>query len=328
MRPSHLVLATLAIGCAPAGSSAQPDGLRLSFPVACRIGETCEIQNYVDRDPGPGAQDYRCGTRTYQAHNGVDIRLKSLAAQRAGVAVLAAAPGKVARVRDGVADVSVRATCLSAVEGRECGNAVVLAHDGGWETQYCHMAMGSVSVKPGQAVAAGQPIGKVGLSGQTEYPHLHLSVRRAGAMVDPFAPTRAAGCGADESLWSPEARRQMGYKRGAVLNAGFAGGPVSSETIESGVLTKADRSAAALVAYVRAIGLEAGDAPVLVLTGPGGERLAESSLPPLDRAKAQHVLYIGKKRPAQGWKPGTYEAHYRVQRSGGATLETRWRLTL
>ena len=37
---------------------------------------------------------------------------------------------------------------------------VVIDHGGGWETQSCHLARGSIRVKVGQAVAAGQPIAR------------------------------------------------------------------------------------------------------------------------------------------------------------------------
>ncbi len=61
---------------------------------------------------------------------------------------------------------------------RECGNGVVIAHAGGWETQYCHMAQGGLAVKPDQPVTTGQTLA-VGLSGLTEYPHLHFTVSPA-----------------------------------------------------------------------------------------------------------------------------------------------------
>jgi hypothetical protein len=84
--------------------------LALVFPVDCRLGVTCEIQNYVDRDPAAGAaRDYRGGSMSYDAHSGTDIRVPTLKEQRAGVRVLAAADGQVLRVRDGVAYVVVRA---------------------------------------------------------------------------------------------------------------------------------------------------------------------------------------------------------------------------
>ncbi|MDP3767388.1 MAG: M23 family peptidase, partial [Dehalococcoidia bacterium] len=51
----------LAAGLAPAAATQTPPP-ELSLPIACTIGRTCELQNHVDRDPGPGARDYRCGT--------------------------------------------------------------------------------------------------------------------------------------------------------------------------------------------------------------------------------------------------------------------------
>ena len=107
--------------------------------------------------------------------------------------MLAAAAGVVKAVRDGVADVNVRVIGFGSVAGHECGNGVVIAHDGGWETQYCHLAKGSVRCTTGERVETGTPLGLVGLSGQTEFPHLHFSVRHNGATVDPFAVWRD-GC--------------------------------------------------------------------------------------------------------------------------------------
>src|SRR5215213_7064057 len=159
--------ALLAVSAAVADESP-----RLRLPVACQIGQTCFVQHYVDQDPGPGARDFQCGSLTYDGHNGTDFRLPSAAAQTAGIDVLAAADGKVLRIRDGMEDVSVRAGGQESVDGSECGNGAVITHAGGWETQYCHMARGSVSVRPGDEVRAGQKIGRIGLSGITEFPHL------------------------------------------------------------------------------------------------------------------------------------------------------------
>ena len=124
---------------------------RFALPIACQPGSDCFVQNYVDHDPSTAYRDYACGERTYDGHDGTDFRLRSLVAQRAGVAVLAAADGVVAGVRDGMEDVSIRDTGKDAVKGRECGNGLVLRHADGWETQYCHMAQGSLAVTPGPA---------------------------------------------------------------------------------------------------------------------------------------------------------------------------------
>ena len=63
MRTVLLAALTLAatLGVTRAASAAPP---ALAFPLACQIGRTCEVQHYVDRDPGPGVRDYKCGRRT------------------------------------------------------------------------------------------------------------------------------------------------------------------------------------------------------------------------------------------------------------------------
>lgn len=316
--------------CAPAAvTEAAPDGPKLEFPVACQVGRTCELQNYVDRDPGPQARDYRCGPRTYDAHSGVDIRLPDMAAQRAGVAVLAAAPGRVARVRDGVPDVSVRERGAAAVSGQECGNGVVVDHGNGWETQYCHLAKGSVQVKPGDAVSAGTPLARIGLSGQTEYPHLHFTVRKHGKVVDPFAPDMSdpQACGPQSTLWSRAAEAQTAYVSTSVLNVGFANKAVTMEDIEAGDLASPGRTAPVLAVYGRAIGVRGGDVLELELTGPDGARLAHNQAP-APRDQAQRYLMVGKKRPGEAWPAGRYALRFRVLRNGQPVAERSLTATL
>src|SRR3990170_3859660 len=86
----------------PLTAIAQP--IELELPIACEVGISCVVQNYVDHDRSTGARDYRCGTLTYDGHDGTDFRLATVAAQLAGVEVVPAASGQVLRVRDGVAD--------------------------------------------------------------------------------------------------------------------------------------------------------------------------------------------------------------------------------
>ena len=158
---------------------AHPAGaFELAFPVDCALGDSCHIQQYPDHDPGPAAVDFTCGPLTYDGHDGTDIALPNRAAMAAGVAVLAAAPGVVRGVRDGVADFAPK------VEGRECGNGVLVEHQGGWVTQYCHMRQGSVIVKPGQSVETGTPLGLIGQSGMADFPHVHLSLRHNDTQVE------------------------------------------------------------------------------------------------------------------------------------------------
>lgn len=322
------VIAALATGlglCATPVATGAPGSPALAFPLACEPGRTCEVQHYVDRDPGPATRDYRCGLQTYDGHTGVDIRLPDMAAQRRGVAVLAAAAGRVARLRDGVQDISIRAPGAPSVANQECGNGVVIDHGGGWETQYCHLARGSVSVKVGDAVAAGTPIARVGLSGNTEFPHLHLTVRHAGRIVDPFAPDPAKpdSCGGQTSLWTAQALAKMPYRRGAVLNAGFADAQVTMGQVEDGAVRPPGAGAPLLVAYVRAIALIPGDEVELDLKGPDGRSLARHRGEPLQRWRAQDFVLVGKRRPPAGWAHGVYAADYRVWRGGKVALSRR-----
>jgi hypothetical protein len=308
----------------PSLTRAAGEGPRLVLPLACVIGQTCEVQHYVDRDPGPGAADYRCSHRTYDKHSGVDIRLLDMAAQKRGVDVLAAAPGRVARLRDGEPDVSVRTTGVAAVANKECGNGVVIEHGDGWETQYCHLARGSIRVRPGDVVQAGTPIGKVGLSGQTEFPHLHMTVRHDGQVVDPFAPKAPSGtCAAQGSMWASAAARALYYKSGVILNSGFAGVPVSDELIEAGGIAPPDAGSPALVAYMRVIEPDKGDELEITIRSPDGAVLVSHRQPPLDRDKAQYFAMAGKKRPPAGWPKGRYVAELKVWRGGKAVMQKR-----
>ncbi|HEY8574473.1 M23 family metallopeptidase [Phenylobacterium sp.] len=335
MRHALPLLAALAIvacdgGPAPKAEAAQPaalppppEGPRLAFPLACRIGVDCEVQRYVDRDPGPGLLDYRCGRRTGEAHDGVDIRLVDMALQARGVDVLAAAAGRVVATRDGVEDVSVAKVGRAAVDAVECGNRVAINHGDGWISDYCHMAKGSIRVKTGDVVAAGQPIGRVGLSGLTEFPHVHMSVRHNNVVVDPFAPgpVSPGACPAQAPLWTPQAAVAMTYKAGVILNAGFAGEPVTMEAIEAGRVAPFTAASPVVATYLRALQLDRGDELELVLTGPGGARLAEYRSPPLDNDKAQQFNFIGKRRPPAGWPPGEYRAELRVHRGRKVVLQ-------
>lgn len=321
-----LALASLSVLAPAAAARAAPP--RLAFPLACVVGRTCEIQHYVDRDPGPGLRDYRCGVQTYEGHSGIDFRIPDMAAQRRGVDVLAAAAGKVARLRDGVPDISIRAPGAPSVANQECGNGVVIDHGDGWETQYCHMARGSIRVKTGDAVAAGAPLGRVGLSGDTEFPHLHMTVRHAGVVIDPFAPASGARCGPQAGLWIPAAQSAMSYRQGAVLNAGFAAGPVTLDQAEAGGIAPPSREAPWIAPYVRSIGLQAGDIVEMDLQGPGGVALAHSRAEPLNRWKATWLSFIGKRRPPTGWPPGVYVADYKVWRAGKVAITRRFEMRL
>src|SRR5215217_8219665 len=319
MRLAGALLALIVVSGAAAQSEPQ-----FHLPVRCEVGRTCYVQNHVDIDPSPAARDFSCGSLTYDGHNGTDFRLPDMAAQRSGVDVLAAAPGRVLRVRANVPDQSVRLTSREAVQGAECGNGLVIDHGAGWETQYCHMARSSIPVRPGHTVETGQVLGRVGLSGLTEYPHLHFTVRQDGKVIDPFSFVTARS---DPS--STESREGgASVKPTVVLNFGFTDAPPSLDSVEEGSLRAVTNNAPALIAYVRVIGLRAGDTQQLTLRSPSGRILAERSFKPVERHKAQSLAFVGRRRPATEWEKGRYEGLYAVRRNGDVVVEARFQVEI
>ena len=63
------------------------------------------------------------------------------------------------------------------------GQMVIVTHGGGLETSYSHLS--SAAVRPGESVAAGQLLGRIGSTGWSTGPHLLFEVRWHGVPVDP-----------------------------------------------------------------------------------------------------------------------------------------------
>ncbi|WP_420862778.1 M23 family metallopeptidase [Algirhabdus cladophorae] len=284
------------------------------------MGDDCYIQHFVDSDPSPERRDFRCGLTTYEGHKGTDFALPSLRAMELGVNVIAAAPGTVIGLRDGVPDQIYSAENADQVEGIECGNGVVIRHGDGWTTQYCHLEQDSVSVIKGQRVAMGAVLGRVGLSGKTQFPHVHLTLRKDNEVVDPFAPA-AESCGAPETektLWleAPD------YEPGGVITAGFATKVPEYADIKAGTAAERDIdvTAPALVLWGFGHMAQEGDVFSLRLMGPDGEITQNSQ--PLTRNRALFFRAAGKKRTQDEWPAGTYTGIVELFR-GGQMIDTR-----
>lgn len=301
----HAAIVTLALAV-PAGA------FDFGQPIACTLGVDCHIQNHFDRDPGPGTADVACGHLTYDGHDGTDFALPTLAAMQAGVAVLAAAPGTVRGIRDGMPDIAISDPAAPALQGRDCGNGIAIDHGDSWETQYCHLKQGSLRVQPGDRVEAGQEIGLVGLSGNTEFPHVHLAIRKDGVELDPFAPDAAATCGApaDDPLWAdPIAYDPFGFTA-----TGFATAIPEFSAIKAGLPSPAAQptDAPALVIWAAYFGPRAGDQLKLSITGPQGEVISQTIA--IDRTQALAFRAIGKRLPPGGWPAGDYSGEVVMMR--------------
>lgn len=98
-------------------------------------------------------------------HEGLDLSNRA-----SGGEVRAVAPGLVVTTRTGWAG--------------GWGNMVVLAHrmPGGdlLFSLFAHLLPGSIAVREGEVVALGQPLGRIGSTGHSSGPHLHLEFREIG----------------------------------------------------------------------------------------------------------------------------------------------------
>lgn len=305
--------------------------LQLSKPIGCHLGTDCWIVNLVDRDAGPGVQDFKCSSYSYDGHKGIDIAIRDLAAMDDGVVVLAAAAGTVKGTRNHMDDIDVNKLKESAWAGNDCGNGLVIQHDGNWETQYCHLRRGSVQVTSGQQIAVGEILGYVGSSGRSEFPHLHLSVRHDGQVIDPFtadsvtADTLACGVTVSvNTLWDDSFVMRVADTMTAIYNTGFApaaANPVVARAGQYNSKVLDDRSPA-ISFWADLFWVSENDQIIVRILGPEGELLGEyTDVPP--RQQGRRFVKYGKKRETNRWPTGVYVGEVRLirTREDGSVIE-------
>jgi len=311
----HTLAALIMTVAAPAAA----DPPALSLPIDCTLGQSCYIEDYVDARHGDGQRDYTCGLKSRDGHRGTDIVLLSFTDMARGVDVLAAAPGVVDATRDGMKDVPVSPETREAIRGRECGNAVRIDHGDGWHTLYCHLQKESLQVQNGTRVEAGDVLARVGMSGLTNVPHVHLGVLKDGKIVDPFNPEASDTCGAaqGDGLWqdAPD------YHRAGLFTAGFSGDVPSFEAVKSGsARIKTARGGSNLVLYGHVFFAQPSDQLRFTISGPEGEVFRDEVT--LDAPQAQLFRAMGRKAPAGGWPAGAYRGYVTLSREG-RVLATR-----
>jgi murein DD-endopeptidase MepM/ murein hydrolase activator NlpD len=103
-------------------------------------------------------------------------------------AVTAPAPGIVERIRNNVPDNPIGA-CNYA---EKWGNYVVIRLDAGGWAMLAHLQQGTVAVAPGARVETGSYLGRVGNSGRSTVPHLHVHFQQTPEPGAPTSPFRLA----------------------------------------------------------------------------------------------------------------------------------------
>ena len=302
-------------------TSAQDNGpsIKLQSPINCTLDQDCFIQQFTDMDASPSSADPFCGTATYNGHKGTDIRLRTLEDIQNNIEVLAAAGGTIKGVRRNVPDRIVESAAdRKALKGKECGNGVVIDHGNNIETQYCHLKQYSVNLSAGHKVKAGQTLGYVGASGLAQFPHLHISVRKDGRILDPFTGHfQSQGCSEQtgKSWWTDRsiltAQREV-----ILLDSNVTGAPIKHNMLVKAPPRKASPQDAATVGWVWYSNLKADDRVFINLQGPKGFN-AKTLTEPLNRNKASWSGFVGKSRTPQ---IGTYRLTTYVLREGEGKL--------
>jgi len=196
----------LVVGVVACGDNIEP--FALGFPVR----ERALIDQLIGMDHDPVVQDeglakgicknFRgLGFPTcYDEHRGSDFILAGgFETMDSGSAtVVAAADGVVVGIRDHEYDrCHIEGTQVSCDGYPMRANYVTIEHVDGLVTRYLHLKKESVAVEVGESVSCGTPLGLIGSSGLSSFPHLHFELQMDGTAVDPYAGELSQ----DESFW-------------------------------------------------------------------------------------------------------------------------------
>lgn len=288
---------------------AQPNS-KLQFPVKCSLNKDCWIINYIDDDSTTNWHDYQDGRQTYDGHTGTDIAIKNIDKMKQGVDVIAAANGIVIATRDGVVDKNALAQDINSLQNIGCGNRVAIKHTGGLITDYCHMKNGSIQVKKGDLVTAGQKIGQIGMSGLTEFPHLHLNVQQNNNFIDPFTGLERYTNGAKNPLWNVP----ISYSPHIIYNVGVSGEiPKLLDIRNQKYKNNLSAFSNMMIVWIDAFHVEQGDIIDVLVKAPNGSPYITEHVV-IEKANAKKLMYVGKRKPASGFAKGNYSVQISFKR--------------
>jgi len=306
----------------------------LAMPILCNYGKDCFISNYFDHDAAKDSyKDHTCGTMSQDGYKSTDFILKHVPQMKDGVSVVAGDSGIVKSVRSDIVDVNVELSGIEAVLGHECGNGLVIEHKRGYETQYCHLKKGSITLKRGDKVEKGQNIGEVGLSGLTSFPYLEFTVRMRGKALDPFtgedSVTGKAEIACDSldiyPLWDKKTEKTLTYVNTATLSIGFSSKVPNAEGAREGRYNSATipNDAKLLSFWIDVLGVMKGDKLQMSIISPDGDEIY-SNTKSFSTDKRHLFQFVGKKldNDKTVWKNGEYIGKAVLLRDNGVKTET------
>jgi murein DD-endopeptidase MepM/ murein hydrolase activator NlpD len=214
----------------------------------------------------------------------------------AGTPILAALAGKVAIAGDGGA----------------YGNYVVIDHGGGLQTLYGHQS--HLGVQKGDMVNAGQRIGSVGSTGNSDGNHLHFEVRMNGQDVDPDSLGKfASGKGIGQyGAARPGDVLQNRYEKLERLTAQMSNIHVLQDGDISKIMNRFGRAA------IQRMEQQSGTSLGAAAGASGNVHVGDFEVP----SNVKGNVALGKKMAAdlKGWKGDQWSALYRLW-----TAESGWR---
>jgi len=294
--------------------------ISLGLPIDCTLGEDCFVINYVDMGPEDGTKtDIACNARTYDAHKGTDIAVLDEQAMKGGVNVLAAAAGTVTKVRDGEPDQWATPEMIDKIKEarKECGNAIMIDHGEGLQTLYCHLKNGSVVVQPNQEVKKSDVIAQVGLSGMTEFPHVHLGIIKDKKIIDPFtAKNNSEKCGLRNTpLWDKNLNVQ--YQQFFISAVGFKDDVPTLKGVERDTSSPKNLSMNSdiLTFWMHYYGAEKGDIITMEIKDVNGKTYIEREIEQ-DKNRASQFYFAGRRTRSAPLVEGVYTGTVKVTRQG------------
>ncbi len=276
--------------------------MEFQLPVACRVMQDCWITNHVDlRGTSPLSEDYMCGKKVSDQYQSTDISLGSYAEIDRNFAVVAIADGQIRSAGNA---------------GGACGNRIIIDHDSGWASSYCHLKPETIIVRTGQNVKQGQILGAVGMSGTAEWPRLSMTLTRNGMVFDPFSGrTTLEGCeAASQPLWVGGINPP--YEPAHVTRIGFSTGFPSDTSIMNGSkgIEVAATNTRRLSLWGMLMNTITGDRVHLKIETPN-ERILKEEMITIEQDSKYFPLYFTATRNNMLWEQGLYRGTITLTRN-------------